>query len=128
MKLRILIAALMMGATATACGRNAGVESGQVQPASGAAVVRVTNDYQLSMSVYAVGNNQVVTKLGTVGGGMSDAFSINPGLMRLGMLQIIAQPTGGGRVVSTGPLALEPGNVVEFNIGSHLSNTITSLK
>jgi len=127
-KFRVLIAAAMIAGAATACGRNAGVESGQVQPASGEATVNVANNYMLSMSVYAVDNNNVTRKLGTVGPGMSETYTIDPGIMRMGMVRIYAQPTGGGRVVSTGPLPLAPGNVVDFDIAADLINTITSMK
>ncbi len=104
------------------------MESGQVQPASGNASVNITNGYMLALSVYAVDNNNNVTRLGTVEPGMTDSFNISPSLMRLGMVRIVAQPPGGGRIVGTGPLALEPGNVVEFNIGPSLNNNYTSVK
>ena len=128
MKLRVLVAALMIGGAATACGRNAGVESGQVQPASDNAAVTVTNGYMLALSVYAVDNSNIPMKLGTVEPGMTSSFVIGPGLMRQGMLRIYAQPPGGGRIVGTGPLPVEPGNVVEFNIGPNLMNNTTTIK
>lgn len=128
MKLTVLLTALAIGSAATACGRNAGMESGQVQPVSGAATVSVSNQYMLAMAVYAVSNNNVPLKLGTVGPGMSSTFEIQPMLLRQGSVRIYAQPTGGGRVVGTGLLPLEPGNVVNFEIAPDLINTTTSVR
>ncbi len=128
MKLKVLITALMIGGAATACGRNAGMESGEVQPASGEAVVHVTNNYMLAMDVYAVASNDVPLRLGSVGPGMTDSFVLSPGLMRTGAVRIIAQPPGGGRIVGTGPLQLEPGNIVTLDIGTDLLNTTSTVR
>ncbi len=128
MKLKVLVTALMIGGAATACGRNAGMESGEVQPASGEALVHVENNYMLAMSVYAVDNNNVPFKLGTVGPGLTDNFTVSSAMLRQGLVRIYAQPTGGGRVVSSGALTLYPGNVVDMNIGPDLINSITTVK
>lgn len=127
-KLKVLLMALVIGSAATACGRNAGMESGQAQPASDAATVSVSNQYMLSMSIYAVSNNNVPIKLGTVGPGLTSTFVLQPMLLRQGSVRIYAQPPGGGRVVGTGLLALQPGNVVDFEIGTDLINTTTSIR
>lgn len=119
-KLTVLLILLGVGSASTACARHAGVEAGQVQPAAAVASVNVRNGYELPMSIFATGTNGVPIKLGTVSPGSTGRFTVDEAIIRLGMLHILAQPPGGGRLVDSGPLSLKPGDLVDFEIGFDL--------
>lgn len=125
---KVLLTALLIGSAAAGCGRNAGMESGQVQPDSGPATINVKNDHVLPMALYAIGNDGVPVKLGTVNPGSTAVFPIPTVLIRLGLVDIVARPAGGGRSVDTGDMGLEPGDIVDFDIAYDLNGSFAKIR
>ena len=126
-RLNILLAALVMGSAAAGCAHRTGNEDGSAQPEAAAATVDVSNSYALAMDVFAVSNG-TTTRLGAVSPGTHGIFVIEPSLLRTGFIQIVAQPLGGGPVASTGSLALRPGEVLQFEIGSNPRFSTTTIR
>jgi hypothetical protein len=116
-RLKILLAALLIGSGVAGCAHHAGNEPGSVQPEAAAASVDVSNGYALAMDVFAISNG-TTTRLGAVSPGTHGTFVIEPSLLRTGFIQIVAQPLGGGVVADTGSLPLRPGEVLQFDIAA----------
>ena len=116
----VVVAAAMIASGAAGCGRSAGTyEPGSAQPAARAVTVSVENDYMLAMDIYAVSSG-VTNRLGSVGPGMTRTLLLDPSFMPTGFVDIVAQPAGGGRIVSTGQLDPRAGQTVDFRIGIDL--------
>lgn len=123
-RVKILIAALVIGASAGGCARNA-MNDTSAQPAAEAATLQVTNDYDLSMDIYVRANGHI-TRLGTVNTGMKDTFVLDPSMLVGGFAEVLAQPPGGGRVATSGNLPIHAGDSIQFEIGRNptFSNTV----
>lgn len=80
--------------------------------------VAVTNHYSLSAELYAVAAG-VKQRLGTVNPGVTRTFAVPPGMLGAGPISIIAEIINENPVIS-GSLQLVPGDVVEFEIATHL--------
>ena len=109
------VTALVISSAAAACTGNGGL-NGAVQPVSGAASLRVSNNSQLALDMY-VRSGGVTQRLGTVSPGLDGTFVLQPEMLRDGPVELFAQPIGGGRIVRSGALAVSPGGIVEFYIG-----------
>jgi hypothetical protein len=125
--LKTLMVVLALGATAAACGRNAGLQTNSAQPAASSVALHVNNDYALAMDVYTYAGG-VSNRLGTVSPGMSTTFTLPPYLLRNGLIQVYAYPIGGGPEVASPPLTLQAGETVDFHIALNLINTMTMVK
>ena len=80
--------------------------------------VEVTNHYSLSAELYAVAAG-VKQRLGTVNPGVTRTFLVPPGMLGGGPVSIVAEIINENPVFS-GSLQLAPGDVVEFEIATHL--------
>ncbi len=80
--------------------------------------VDVTNHYSLSAELYAVAAG-VKQRLGTVNPGVTRTFVVPPGMLGAGPVSIVAEIINENPVAS-GSLQLVPGDVVEFEIATHL--------
>ena len=80
--------------------------------------IEVTNHYSLSAEIYALaaGTRQ---RLGTVNPGISRSFVLPPNMLGGGPVTITAEITNENPVISGG-LQLVVGDVVEFEIATHL--------
>lgn len=84
--------------------------------------VTVTNRYTLPVDVFAVSAGTSY-RMGTVSPGMSSTFALRQGMLEHGTVEFIAQPAGGESPVRSGQLLLAPGDLVEFEIATHLLNS-----
>lgn len=125
-RMKILLAAAIIGSAPAACARNSAYDQGSAQPVSGAASVDVSNNYALAMDVFVVSSG-VTTRLGSVSPGMHGVFVIDASLMRTGFVQVLAQPLGGGVIANTGSLPLRPGDVVQFDISANPRFSTTTI-
>lgn len=94
--------------------------SGDVAPSS-VITLRVTNDNFLDMDVYAVAQG-LATRVGTVTGNSARTFVLNSSLAAQDF-RVVATPIGGNGRASSGVLAVSAGEMVDFRIGSILSNS-----
>ncbi len=116
-RLMILATALVIGSAAAGCTGNGGL-AGTSQPVSGAASLQVENNAMLAMDMYARANG-ITQRLGTVSPGMNSSFVVPPDFLNGGPVELLAQPIGGGRIIRSGPLAVSPGGVIDFYIGTN---------
>ncbi len=126
--IRAIVAALVIGSAAVGCGRTGGAyDQATGQPAAQAITVSVQNDYMLAMDIYAVSSG-VTHRLGQVGPGMSQVLVLDPGYMPNGIVDIVAQPPGGGRSVDSGTINPVAGQTVDFYIGNRLLGSHASIR
>jgi hypothetical protein len=123
-RIKAFVTALMISSAAAACSGNGDLYGG-VQPVSGAASLRVSNNSQLAMDMY-VRSGGVTQRLGAVSPGLSGSFVLQPEELRDGPVELFAQPIGGGRIIRSGGLAVSPGGIVDFYIGhSYLDSHVS---
>jgi hypothetical protein len=115
-----LFAAMMTTMAATACSRT-GEAAGEVVPAN-AVGLTVRNNNFLDMDVYTVVNG-VATRIGTVTGSTTRSFVLDPSVALQSGIRIIATPIGGSGRASSGSLVVAPGQTIEFDIGTILTNS-----
>ncbi len=126
--IRAIVAALVIGSAAVACGRTGGAyDQTSGQPAAQAITVAVQNDYMLPLDIYAVANGRS-QRIGNIGPGLKDTFVLDPSFMPTGFVDIVAQPPGGGRGVDTGQLNPVAGQTVEFYIGNRLLGSHATIR
>jgi hypothetical protein len=120
---RWIVGLFAMGATlssAGACTHNYYEASGEVAPSSIIGLT-VRNDNFLDMDVYVVSEG-LATRVGTVTGNSSAHFVLNESLASRD-LRIVATPIGGNGRASSGSITVEPGQTIDFRIGSTLRNS-----
>lgn len=104
---------------AFACTHGATPKEAATPTKSGSEVrLEVTNHYSLSADLYAVASG-VKQRLGTVNPGVTRTFVLPPSMLGGGPVSITAEITNENPVFS-GSLQLVPGDVVEFEIATHL--------
>ena len=94
---------------------------GDVAPVT-AIGLRVRNDNFLDMDVYAVSAG-LATRLGTVTGNSRRNFVLDASMADGEDFRIVATPVGGNGRATTGNLAVSPGQLIDFTIGSTLRNS-----
>jgi len=122
-RLRLLVVTLAIGATvpmAGACAHTAQA-SGDVAPST-AIGLRVRNDNFLDMDVYAISEG-LATRLGTVTGNSRHNFVLDASVADGRDFRIVATPVGGNGRATTGNIAVSPGQLIDFTIGSTLRNS-----
>lgn len=127
-RLRMWVGMLAIGATlpmAGACAHSAQA-SGDVAPAS-AIGLRVRNDNFLDMDVYAISEG-LATRLGTVTGNSRHNFVLDASMADGRDFRIVAAPVGGNGRASTGNIAVSPGQLIDFTIGSTLRNSSVAIR
>src|SRR4029079_3974535 len=116
---------LMMAVAATlpmagACAHPAQA-SGDVAPIT-AIGLRVRNDNFLDMDVYAISEG-LATRLGTVTGNSRHNFVLDASMADGQDFRIVATPVGGNGRATTGNIAVSPGQLIDFTVGSTLRNS-----
>lgn len=124
---QLIIGLFSVGAvlTAGACNRGYQEAAGEVVPASAVGVV-VKNQNFLDMDVYAVSDGMPI-RLGTVTGNSTHSFVVNPSSATQDF-RIVATPIGGNGRATTGNVSVNPGETIEFTIGSVLSNSTVFIR
>ena len=122
-RMRLWVGVLAFGAAvpmAGACTRTAQA-AGDVAPAT-AIGLRVRNDNFLDMDVYAISAG-LATRLGTVTGNSRRNFVLDASMADSQDFRIVATPVGGNGRATTGNIAVSPGQLIDFTIGSTLRNS-----
>lgn len=119
MKAIFLMLAVAFGAAA--CGARTQPES-VAEAAPGGASVNVHNAYTLAVDVIASGPGGTV-QLGRVSPGMDGSFALAASAIRNGVVEIVVRVAGGGPSVSSGAMDLQPGQVVDFDVGTQFVNS-----
>ena len=122
-RLRLWVGALVIGSAGLWAGGCAHQPqaSGDVAPVT-AIGLRVRNDNFLDMDVYAVSAG-LATRLGTVTGNSRRNFVLDASMADGEDFRIVATPVGGNGRATTGNLAVSPGQLIDFTIGSTLRNS-----
>jgi alpha-amylase len=88
--------------------------------ANDSVVVYVTNNYETTMEIFAVGGGTVY-RMGSVSPGINRRFVLRQAmLLSGGQVEFMGQATGYGPRVRSGPLQVVPGDVVDFEITTNL--------
>jgi len=127
-RLRFLVGMLAIGATVPMAGActHSTQASGDVAPST-AIGLRVKNDNFLDMDVYAVAAG-LATRLGTVTGNSRRNFVLDASMADGQDFRIVATPIGGNGRATTGNIAVSPGQLIDFTIGSTLRNSSVIIK
>ena len=122
-RLRVWMGILAIGAIVAIAGgcSHTPQASGDVAPAT-AIGLRVRNDNFLDMDVYAISAG-LPTRLGTVTGNSTRNFVLDASMADGQDFRIVATPIGGNGRATTGNIAVGPGQVIDFTIGSTLRNS-----
>lgn len=89
-------------------------------PRDGRVRVNVTNNYALPVDVSAMASG-IVYRMGTVAPGIVGHFLLRRAMLAGGgMVEFAAQPAGTEPPVRSGQMLLQEGDVVDFEITSHL--------
>lgn len=79
----------------------------------------VQNRYFGDMDVYVVSAG-LATRLGTVTGGSTASYTLDPSFFPSTDLRIVATPLGGNGRASSGPVLASPGQTITFTIAPEL--------
>ncbi len=124
----LLPACVALLAAAPACSRAPGPGGPpSVQPVAAPVRVEVTNRFGLPVDIYAYGANSS-QRLGTVNPGLRAQFVIPPALLASGSLELRAVTGTADGPASSGTLLVTPGDVIEFQVGSQLFNSVTNIR
>jgi hypothetical protein len=96
-------------------------------PQSGVAYLVVKNDNLLDMDVYAISSG-LPTRIGTVTGLSTARFALQPTLFGATDFRVVATPIGGNGRASSGQLIVQPGQTIDFTIGSSLRQSFASVR
>lgn len=116
------MAALLLAGSACAHRRGTAAD----QPADTPVHVNVINHYTLPVDVFCVGAGTSY-RLGTVSPGIASHFVLRQSMIGNGPVEFVAQPAGTEPPVRSGQLLLAPGDVVDFEIASHLLNSTATV-
>jgi hypothetical protein len=123
--LRFAIAVLIM--TGAACSHHHGATAGP-QPARLPVTVNVTNNYETSIEVFAVGAGTSY-HIGSVAPGIVRSFELSMNLIGSGgSVRFLAQVTGYGPRVQTDDVVLSPGDVVDFEITTNFFDSRATVR
>jgi hypothetical protein len=100
-----------------ACGLGGhGSGAGDAQPADSTVRVEILNHNPLPVDIIAVGGG-MSHRLGTVLPGLAGHFVVPPAMLGDGTIEIEARVANDRDVISSGPLLLARGDVVDFTVG-----------
>lgn len=122
--------ALLLAAFAAACASRASSATGEVaeaEAASEAVSLTVNNDAVSAMNVYVVSSGGSSSRVGSVSGGSSATFKLDPSYFPNGQIVVIARPTAGQGEASSGPLLVARGKRVTFTVRSDLRNSTATV-
>ncbi len=126
-KLYMILTVIALGAGVAGCGRNAGLDTGTIQPVAGAVAVHVVNNNFNDVDVYAVSEG-VAHRLGTVTAASTSDFVMDPSYFPSGQLRLIAAPIGGNGRGSSGLLSVMAGQTIEFDVAPHLIDSMAVVR
>ena len=117
----LLLLALCLPLVGSRCFRQAS----DIPPRETPVSLVVKNDYGIAVEVYAIGSG-ITQRLGTVHPGMTGRFEVPRATIGGGSVEFEARATIRD-VARSGPLNLQPGHVVEFEITRQLTNSTATI-
>jgi hypothetical protein len=117
----ILSAALALASSACAYGLGSADDAVRLSSPDHAVQIHVTNHSGSPMEIHAVGSGTFYG-VGTVHPGLTRWFEVRPGMTVNGPVEFVAQAAG-VPTVRSGPILLRPGDVVDFDLGTHHVNS-----
>ena len=114
MRFRSLVLLSLLGVTPAACRRASDKPPLPADPIDAPISIMVVNHQPLPVEVFVVGGG-VNHRLGTVHPGMRAHFSVPPGMVGSGTLELEAH-SADNRPARSGPLLLSPGAIVDFTV------------
>ena len=120
-----LIAGLLLAGASCAHRRGTAADAG-AQGVENPVHLNVTNHYTLPVDVFVVAAG-TTHRMGTVHPGVPSHFVLREAMVINGPVELVAQPAGTELPVRSGPLLLAPGDVVDFEIESHLINSTATV-
>ncbi len=122
----VAAALLVLAACATGPGLTAGSED--VGPSGRPGLVNVTNNYALPADVSALGCGTSY-RMGTVSPGIASHFVLRQAMLACGgMVELVAKPAGTEPAVRSWPMQLTSGDIVDFEITTHLIASYASVR
>ena len=113
--------------TNAACAHHRGTPAGP-QPARMPVTVNVTNNYETSIDVFAVGAGTSY-HIGSVSPGIVRSFELNMNVIGSGgYVHLLAQVTGYGPRVQTDDLVLAPGDIVDFVVTTNFLDSRATVR
>ncbi len=109
----------------TACAHRHG-GAADSQAAAGSVTLNVSNHYGQPVDVFVISLGTSY-RLGTVSPGIDARFVVRSAMIRNGPVEFVATSGADEVPVRSGQLVLAPGNVVNFNMADHLSNSTTTV-
>jgi len=89
--------------------------------------VLVTNNHGYPVEIYAAGQGTNY-RMGTVLPGQATKFSLRPGMIGHGPIELIARGAPGSRPAKSGGMMLSPGDQVDFDIAAQMLNSIATIR
>lgn len=123
----VLIAGLLLAGSACGHRPGAAADGDATRPAYSAVRVIVTNHYEIPMEIFATGSG-MNHRLGLVDPGITRSFVVPRALVGYGRMEFLAQPSGVGPTVRSGDLTLSPGDIVDFEITTHLFDSRATVR
>ena len=120
-----LIAGLVVAGTSCAHRRGTASDAG-TQALDNPVNVNVINNYTLPVDVFALAAGTSY-RMGTVHPGVPSHFVLRQAWIGNGLVEFVAQPVGTEPPVRSGQLLLAPGDVVDFEIATHLINSTATV-
>lgn len=123
--LRFVMVALIM--TGAACAHHHGAAPGP-QPARLPVTVNVTNNYETSIEIFAVGAGTSY-HIGSVAPGLVRSFELSMNMIGSGgSVRFLAQVTGYGPRVQTDDVVLAPGDIVDFVVTTNFLDSRATVR
>ena len=106
----------------------AGPDTGVVAsaPVDSTVTLEVRNDNFSDVAVWVISFGQT-RRLGVVTGNTSQTWALNPSVVRASDLRIVATPIGANGRASSGPIVVQPGQTIQFTVGTRLTNSVVSV-
>jgi hypothetical protein len=95
-------------------------------PVDSTVTLDVRNDNFSDVAVWVISFGQS-RRLGVVTGNTSQTWALNPSVVRASDLRIIATPIGANGRANSGPIVVQPGQTIQFTVGTRLTNSVVSV-
>jgi hypothetical protein len=120
-----LLACLLL--VALGCRRGSDEPPLPADPVASPIRIEVVNQHALPVEVFIAGGG-ANHRLGTVHPGMSASFTVPPGMIGNGSVELLAVSSANRNPNRTGPILLSPGAVVDYLIAQQLFNSTATIR
>jgi hypothetical protein len=89
--------------------------------------IEVVNNHALPVEITITGSG-INHRLGTVHPGMTATFTVPPGMVGNGSVELLAQSSASRTPNRTGPILLSPGAIVDYVVAQVLFNSTATIR